>query len=180
MRGKGDGCPRIGVVLGSTSDLEAVREALATFDEFGAGYDVAVISAHRTPDLVRKYAVEAAPRGVVVILAAAGLSAALPGMLSAYSSLPVIGLPVRTGPLAGIDALISMVQMPPGVPVAAAGIGSAKNAALLCLRVVALVDSVIRQRMADFVENMRSEGEHRLCFPESAGLPVWKPSGESR
>lgn len=174
------GFPRIGVVLGSTSDFEAVRDAVAIFDEFGVNYDVAVISAHRTPDLLRRYALEAPERGVAVILAVAGLSAALPGMLSAYTSLPVIGLPVKTGPLGGVDALLSMAQMPPGVPVATTGIGSAKNAALCCLRVVALVEPLLRKKLEEYREKMTREGEERLSFPESLGLPGWKPSNESR
>lgn len=181
MESKGAaGSPRIGVVLGSTSDFEAVRDAVAIFDEFGAKYDVAVISAHRTPDLLRRYALEAPGRGVAVILAVAGLSAALPGMLSAYTSLPVVGLPVKTGPLGGVDALVSMVQMPPGVPVAATGIGSAKNAALFCLRIVALIDPALRKKLEEYREKLTREGEERLSFPESLGLPGWKPSTESR
>ncbi|MBE3518792.1 MAG: 5-(carboxyamino)imidazole ribonucleotide mutase [Firmicutes bacterium] len=174
------GFPRVGVVLGSTSDFEALREALAVFDEFGVKYDVAVISAHRTPDLLRRYALEAPGRGVAVILAAAGLSAALPGMLSAYTTLPVIGLPVKTGPLGGVDALLSMVQMPPGVPVAVTGIGSAKNAALCCLRVMALIEPALWKKLEEYREKMTKEGEERLSFPQSVGLPGWKPSFESR
>lgn len=177
---KAPGFPRVGVVLGSTSDFEAVRDAVAIFDEFGVKYDVAVISAHRTPDLLRRYALEAPGRGVAVILAAAGLSAALPGILSAYTSLPVIGLPVKTGPLGGVDALVSMVQMPPGVPVAATGIGSAKNAALSCLRIIALVEPALWNKLEEYREKMAREGEERLSFPESLGLPGWKPTTESR
>jgi len=172
--------PRIGVVLGSTSDFQAVQDALSVFDEFEVKYDVAVISAHRTPDLLRRYVLEAPGRGVAVILAVAGLSAALPGMLSAYTSLPVIGLPVQVGPFGGVDALISMVEMPPGVPVAATGIGAAKNAALCCLRIVALLDPMLRKRLEEYRETMNREGEERLSFPESLGIPAWKPSDESR
>jgi phosphoribosylaminoimidazole carboxylase PurE protein len=130
--------PRILVVLGSESDRPSVKGALDVLDEAGIPYEEVVSSAHRQPAETADLAKNAMQRGIRIIIAAAGLSAALPGFLASHTSLPVIGLPVSTGPLRGMDALLSMAQMPPGVPVGVVGIDNAKNAAYLALRILSI------------------------------------------
>ncbi len=128
---------RVSVILGSTSDTEAVKPAVDLLKEFGVSIDVKVLSAHRTPDELVAY-VRGAEEDVDVFITAAGLSAALPGVVAAHTVKPVIGMPVKAGALVGVDALLSMVQMPPGVPVATVGINGAKNAALLAVEILSL------------------------------------------
>jgi len=142
----------VGIVMGSDSDLEQVRGAVDLLRQFGIGCEVRILSAHRTPDLVADYARQARERGLRVLIAAAGMSAALAGALSANCDLPVIGIPVASGALNGIDALLSTAQMPPGVPVAAVAIGSAgaKNAAVLAVRILALEDGQLASKLQDY------------------------------
>ena len=131
--------PRIGVVMGSQSDWETMREACTILDELGVPFEARVVSAHRTPDLLHEYAEKAAERGLEVIIAGAGGAAHLPGMLAAKTSVPVLGVPVRSSALSGLDSLLSIVQMPGGVPVGTLSIGpsGAKNAALLAVAILA-------------------------------------------
>jgi phosphoribosylaminoimidazole carboxylase PurE protein len=124
------------IIVGSESDRERVAAAFAVLDEAGAGYDFVVSSAHRNPDETAEHAKTARDKGYRVIIAAAGLAAALPGAVAALSDLPVVGLPLEVGPLRGVDALYAITQLPPGCPVATVGIGNAKNAALLALRIL--------------------------------------------
>lgn len=142
--------PIVGVVMGSTSDLDVVRPGLHILDELSIPFEVRALSAHRTPDLAREYAVRAQDRGLKVLIAAAGRAAHLPGVLASHTLLPVIGLPVGGGALAGVDALYSIVQMPSGVPVASVGIDGAANAALLAAQIVATADADVAQRLADW------------------------------
>lgn len=128
--------PRVLIVLGSESDRPKIDGALQVFDEAGVGYETVVSSAHRQPSETADLAKDAMRRGIRVIIAAAGLSAALPGFIASHTQLPVIGIPVSAGPLRGVDALLSIVQMPPGVPVGAVGIDNAKNAAHFALRIL--------------------------------------------
>ncbi len=128
--------PRVLIVLGSESDRPRIGGALEVLDQAGVGYETVVSSAHRQPSQTADLAEEAMRRGVRVIIAAAGLSAALPGFIASHTPLPVIGIPVSAGPLKGMDALLSMVQMPPGVPVGVVGIDNAKNAAHFALRIL--------------------------------------------
>lgn len=144
----------VGIVAGSRSDLEVVQEAADLLDRFEIGYEVVVCSAHRDPEKIREYAKGAQSRGLKVIVAGAGLSAALPGVIASYTTLPVIGLPIASGALAGVDSLYSIVQMPGGVPVATVGINNAKNAALLAAEILALSDETIGQRLVDFRKEM--------------------------
>ena len=144
----------VGIVMGSTSDREGMEKAVGILDELGIGYEVVVSSAHRNPEKTARYAQEAAGRGLKVIIAGAGLAAALPGVLAAHTVLPVIGVPIASGPLQGVDALVAMVQMPSGVPVATVGINNAKNAALLAAEILALGDKEVRQRLVLFREKM--------------------------
>jgi len=132
--------PLVGILVGSDSDVERMRPALDELDERGIGYELEVRSAHRTPDAVAEYARSARERGLRVLIAGAGLAAALPGVVAAHTDLPVIGVPLRSSlsVLDGLDALLSIVQMPPGVPVATVGVDNAKNAAVLAARILAL------------------------------------------
>jgi len=137
----------VGILVGSQSDLPAAQECARTLEGLGIPYELLVLSAHRTPRRVAHYARTARERGLKVIVAGAGLAAALPGVVAAHTTLPVIGLPLAAGPLNGLDALYAIVQMPPGVPVAAVGIGNARNAAYLAAQVLALLDEGIRERV---------------------------------
>jgi len=139
--------PLAGVVMGSKSDTEAVQPTLDILTELGIDHEVNVISAHRTPEKAKQYAQEARGRGIEVIIAAAGMAAHLPGVLASWTTLPVIGIPVASGELKGVDALYSIVQMPPGIPVATVAIGSAgaKNAAYLAAEILGLKYDKIRE-----------------------------------
>ena len=134
------GAPRVGIVMGSKSDLPAMEAAERELNERGIRCEVRVMSAHREPDLVADYAKNARMRGIKVLIAGAGLSAALPGVVAAHTDLPVIGVPLtsRTSIGGGLDALLSIVQMPPGVPVATVGVDNAKNAAVLAARILSI------------------------------------------
>jgi phosphoribosylaminoimidazole carboxylase PurE protein len=134
---EGDG-PLVGIVMGSESDREKMSKAGAELEERGIPFEVQVMSAHRSPDLVAAYAKEARSRGLRIIIAGAGLSAALPGVVAAHTDLPVIGVPLAasTGVMNGLDALLSVAQMPPGVPVACVGVDNARNAAVLAARIL--------------------------------------------
>lgn len=144
------GAPLVGVVMGSDSDLPTMEAALEALAEFGVPTEVRILSAHRTPDEMFAYARGAAERGVRVIIAGAGGAAHLPGMIASATPLPVIGVPVVATPLAGLDALLSIVQMPAGVPVATVAIGNARNAGLLAVRILGAADPELRRRMEAF------------------------------
>jgi phosphoribosylaminoimidazole carboxylase PurE protein len=146
------GKPIIGVVMGSDSDLEVMQRCVKQLEMFGVACETRIISAHRTPDVAREYASQAASRGLKVIIAGAGMSAALAGVLASHTTLPVIGVPVASGPLAGVDALLSTLQMPPGVPVGSMAIGpaGAVNAAVFAAQILALSDTALAKRLAEF------------------------------
>ncbi len=133
--------------MGSTSDFETMRAAALVLDELGVAFELKVVSAHRTPDLMFAYAAGAAGRGLRVIIAGAGGAAHLPGMVAAKTGLPVIGVPVESGALRGLDSLLSIAQMPAGVPVAAMAIGNAANAALFAARILALSDPDLAHKL---------------------------------
>jgi len=141
---------RVGIVVGSASDLPTLQAARDILDRFGVGYELRVLSAHRTPAAATEFAETALERGLQVVIAAAGLAAHLPGVLAAHTPLPVIGVPVASGSLGGIDALLAIVQMPRGVPVATVGIGNAGNAALLAVQMLALADADLRQQLVAY------------------------------
>jgi len=143
---------RVGIVMGSSSDATVAHEAVKMLEELEIPYEQRVISAHRTPREAAAYAESARERGIGVLIAVAGLAAHLPGVLAAYTTLPVIGVPVDTGPLRGFDALTAMVQMPSGVPVATVGIGNARNAALLSASILAVSDVALAERLAAWRE----------------------------
>jgi 5-(carboxyamino)imidazole ribonucleotide mutase len=135
--------PRVGVIMGSRSDLETMRSAATTLQELGIPFEMRVVSAHRTPDLLFRYAAQAKARGLEVIIAGAGGAAHLPGMVATKTALPVIGVPIESKALHGLDSLLSIVQMPAGVPVATMAIGGAANAALYAARILALHDPAL-------------------------------------
>ena len=141
---------KVGIIMGSTSDYEVMSGAVAMLDELGIAYEKRVVSAHRTPDLMYEYARTARSRGVGVIIAGAGGAAHLPGMVAAMTTLPVIGVPVKSRALNGLDSLLSIVQMPAGVPVATVAINGAKNAALIAASILALGDNAIADRLEKF------------------------------
>lgn len=144
--------PRVGVVMGSTSDWEVMRHAVARLEQFGVPHEARVVSAHRTPDLLHRYAEEAAGRGLECLIAGAGGAAHLPGMLAAKTTLPVLGVPVTSRHLQGLDSLLSIVQMPAGVPVATFAIGEAgaHNAGLFAVALLARHDPALAARLAAF------------------------------
>ena len=141
---------RVGVVMGSDSDLPTMQPAIDTVREFGVEVEVRILSAHRTPDEMFTWARSASERGISVVIAGAGGAAHLPGMVASATPLPVIGVPVVATALAGIDALLSIVQMPAGVPVATVAIGNARNAGLLAIRILGVGDQDLRTRMDEF------------------------------
>jgi len=140
----------VGIALGSTSDLPTLQPAVEMLKRFGVHHEVRVLSAHRTPDAMTAYAQGAVARGLKVLIAGAGGAAHLPGMLAANTPLPVIGVPVSTTSLNGLDALLSIVQMPRGVPVATVAIGGGANAGLLAVQILATSDAALQQRLLDY------------------------------
>lgn len=153
--------PLIGIIMGSDSDLPTMIAASKVFDEFNIPYEMRILSAHRTPVDMAKYAQEAHVRGIKVIIAGAGGAAHLPGMIAAHSPLPVIGVPISTEALSGLDSLLSIVQMPGGVPVATVAIGGAKNAALLAIEILGTSDEKILKKVIDYKENAAEESRKK-------------------
>jgi 5-(carboxyamino)imidazole ribonucleotide mutase len=153
--------PLIGIVMGSDSDLPTMKAAAEVCEEFGLPYEISIVSAHRTPLDMTNYGKEAHKRGLRVIIAGAGGAAHLPGMIAANTPLPVIGVPVRTESLSGLDSLLSIVQMPPGVPVATMAIGGAKNAAILALEILATSDQSLLERVLSYKEKMASASREK-------------------
>ncbi|HUT68794.1 MAG TPA: 5-(carboxyamino)imidazole ribonucleotide mutase [Dehalococcoidales bacterium] len=151
--------PLVGVVMGSKSDAEVINSALEILKQLGIDHEVNVISAHRTPEKAKQYAQSARERGIEVIIAAAGMAAHLPGVLASWTTLPVIGVPMSSGELNGIDALYSIVQMPAGIPVACMAIGSAgaKNAAYLAAEILGLKHDKIRQAYDKYRSELQGE-----------------------
>ena len=175
MSGRHPDPPRVGIVMGSDSDWPVMKAAGEALEEFDVAYEADVVSAHRMPDEMLAYGRDAASRGISVIIAGAGGAAHLPGMLASVTPLPVIGVPVALKHLDGMDSLLSIVQMPAGVPVATVAVGNARNAGLLAVRILAATDADLQQRMLDFQAELRStaqakgkavrgEAGHRLGF----------------
>ena len=141
--------PQVSIIMGSTSDLPVMEKACKFLNDMQIPFEVNALSAHRTPDAVEDFAKHAAGRGVKVIIAAAGMAAALPGVIAASTSLPVIGVPIK-GMLDGLDAMLSIIQMPPGIPVATVGVNGAMNAAILAMEMIALTDREVAARLAEY------------------------------
>lgn len=148
--------PIVSIIMGSTSDLPVMEKAAAFLDSMEIPFEMNALSAHRTPAEVESFAREAKGRGVKVILAGAGMAAALPGVIAANTTLPVIGIPIK-GMLDGLDALLSIVQMPPGIPVATMGVNGALNAAILAVAMLALSDAQLATRLEDYKSNLKQK-----------------------
>ncbi|TAM88177.1 5-(carboxyamino)imidazole ribonucleotide mutase [bacterium] len=155
--------PLVGIIMGSRSDLPTMKEASAVLDAFGVPHELRIVSAHRTPDLMYEYAAGARARGLQVIIAGAGGAAHLPGMTAAKTTLPVIGVPITSKALKGLDSLLSIVQMPGGVPVAAVAIDNAKNAALLAIRMLAGTYPVLHEALEAYAQRMAADA---VMLPE--------------
>ena len=150
--------PLVTIIMGSTSDLPVMEKACQLLNDMQIPFEVLALSAHRTPQAVEAFARNAKERGIKVIIAAAGMAAALPGVIAAQTTLPVIGVPIK-GMLDGLDALLSIVQMPPGIPVATVGVNGAMNAAILAVQMLALSDDAIAQRLADHKSGLKAKIE---------------------
>lgn len=164
--------PVVGIVLGSDSDLPLAQETTKILEELGVPFEITIGSAHRTPDRVTEYASEANERGIRIIIAIAGLAAHLPGVIASKTLLPVIGVPVDGGPLNGVDALYSIVQMPGGIPVASMAIGraGARNAGVFAAQILALTDPQIAQRLVDYRCRMAESVENKASKLTEMGL----------
>ncbi len=149
--------PIIGIIMGSDSDLPTMQEAANVCEEFGVAYEVKITSAHRTPHYMAQYAEGAHKRGIKIIIAGAGGAAHLPGMAASHSPLPVIGVPIRSKALEGIDSLLSIVQMPAGIPVATVAIGNAKNAGLLAMEILATNDKSLLRKILSYKKKLSAE-----------------------
>ena len=148
--------PLVSIIMGSTSDLPVMEKAAQLLDKMEVPFEMNALSAHRTPAEVETFAREAKGRGLRVIIAGAGMAAALPGVIAAATTLPVIGVPIK-GMLDGLDAMLSINQMPPGIPVATVGVNGAMNAAILALEMLALSDDALAQRLADYKEGLKEK-----------------------
>ena len=150
--------PLVSIIMGSTSDLPVMEKACQLLNDLQVPFEVNALSAHRTPDAVERFANGAKERGLKVIIAAAGMAAALPGVIAASTTLPVIGVPIK-GMLDGLDAMLSIIQMPPGIPVATVGVNAAQNAAILAVEMLALSDEAIAQRLTAYKGSLKAKLE---------------------
>lgn len=148
---------KVGIIMGSDSDLSVMSEAAKVLEEFGVEYEIMIVSAHRTPKKMFEYAMTAEDRGIEVIIAGAGGAAHLPGMTASITHLPVIGVPVKTTALSGLDSLLSIVQMPAGVPVATVAINNAKNAALLAVQILSIKYPQLKEKVKEYKKKMENE-----------------------
>ena len=150
--------PIVSIIMGSTSDLPVMEKAAQFLDSIQVPFEMNALSAHRTPASVEEFAANAAGRGIKVIIAAAGMAAALPGVIAANTSVPVIGVPIK-GMLDGLDAMLSIIQMPPGIPVATVGVNGAQNAAILAAQIIATADQELAARLAAYKEGLKEKIE---------------------
>jgi 5-(carboxyamino)imidazole ribonucleotide mutase len=148
---------QVGIIMGSDSDLEIMKEASKILNEFGIKNEMKIISAHRSPNVLAEYASSAVERGLKVIIAGAGAAAHLPGVTAAYTPLPVIGVPIKSKSLEGLDSLLSIVQMPSGIPVATVAINGAKNAGILAAQIIGTSDKNIQEKLLDFKKKLSEE-----------------------
>ncbi|MDD3196623.1 MAG: 5-(carboxyamino)imidazole ribonucleotide mutase [Paludibacter sp.] len=148
--------PKVSIIMGSTSDLPVMEKAAALLNEFNIPFEINALSAHRTPKEVEAFATKARENGIQVIIAAAGMAAHLPGVIASMTTLPVIGVPINAG-MDGMDALLSIVQMPPGIPVATVGVNGALNAALLAVQIMATADTDLQDKLAAYKENLKTK-----------------------
>ncbi len=160
---------KVGIIMGSDSDLAVMSKAAAQLEEFGIDYEMTIISAHREADVLMEWAAGALDRGVKVIIAGAGMAAALPGMCAALFQLPVIGVPLSGKNLDGMDAVFSILQMPPGVPVATVAIDGAKNAAILAAKMLAISDDEILKKLAEYTKTMKEQVQAKAAKLDEIG-----------
>ena len=161
---------KVAIIMGSDSDLPVMKEAALVLEHFGVGYELTVVSAHRTPKRMYDYATQAHTKDIKVIIAGAGGAAHLPGMVASLTHLPVIGVPVKSSNLSGEDSLLSIVQMPPGVPVATVAINGAKNAGILAVQILATSDSELTAKMIEYKKSMMNEVEGKASRLEKEGF----------
>ncbi len=161
------------IIMGSDSDLPVMSESAKVLDEIGISYNLTVVSAHRTPDRMYEYAKKAATQGYKSIIAGAGGAAHLPGMVASLTTLPVIGVPVKSSNMSGIDSLYSIVQMPPGIPVATMAINGAKNAGLLAARMIGAHDEKVEKNVAEYITNMEESVLNKAEKLEDIGFKTY-------
>ncbi len=161
--------PLVSIIMGSDSDLPVVKGGAELLEKLKIPFEITIISAHRTPEALYDYVKKAEERGIEVIIAVAGAAAHLPGVIAALTHLPVIGVPIKSGALLGMDALLSIVQMPSGVPVATVGINNTKNASLLAARILSLKYPEIKQELKAYIDNMKKSVEKKRSTIESIG-----------
>jgi len=159
----------IGIIMGSDSDLPVMSKAAVILDKFEVPYEITIVSAHRTPDRMYQYTKTAEERGIKVIMAGAGGAAHLPGMVASLTHLPVIGVPVKTSSLSGLDSLLSIVQMPAGIPVATVAVNNAENAALLALSILSTFDKSIADKLKQYKEELKNKVEEKAKKLEEIG-----------
>src|SRR5688572_12273651 len=164
--------PVVGIIMGSESDLPVMQAAADILIKFEIAYELTIVSAHRTPDRMRTYATEAKSKGIKVIIAGAGGAAHLPGMVAAYTTLPVIGVPVRSSnSIDGWDSILSILQMPNGVPVATVALNAAKNAGILAAQVLGTGNAALMQKIADYMETLKKEVHEKVEHLQHSGYP---------
>ena len=151
--------PKVSIIMGSTSDLPVMEKAITFLNDQKIPFEVNALSAHRTPEAVEKFARGAEDRGIRVIIAAAGMAAALPGVIAANTTLPVIGVPIKGSAFDGMDAMLSIIQMPPGIPVATVGVNGAMNAAILAVEIMALADASLAEKMKNYKDGLGAKIE---------------------
>jgi len=162
--------PVVGIIMGSDSDLSVMKDAAEILTQAGVNFEMTIVSAHRTPKRLVRYAETAAERGLKVIIAGAGGAAHLPGMTASMTVLPVIGVPVKTAAFSGLDSLLSIVQMPGGIPVATVAVNGAKNAGLLALRIIALEDKPAALWLDNYMKTMENDVEKKAHIMETSGV----------
>jgi 5-(carboxyamino)imidazole ribonucleotide mutase len=160
---------QVGIIMGSDSDLPVMKEAADILHEFGVSYELTIVSAHRTPDRLFEYAKTAKKRGLKVIIAGAGGSAHLPGMAASLTTLPVIGVPIMTKALGGVDSLYSIVQMPPGIPVATVAINGAKNAGILAASILSVSDEALAEKLQKYKQDLNAMVHEKIGKLEKIG-----------
>jgi len=160
----------VGIIMGSDSDLPVMKAAAEMLETLGVPYELTIVSAHRTPDRMADYAKTAAARGLKVIVAGAGGAAHLPGMVASMTTLPVIGVPIKTSTMSGLDSLYSIVQMPGGIPVATVAINGALNAGLLAAKILATADAALSARVAAYADDLRAMVEEKAQNLENVGF----------
>jgi 5-(carboxyamino)imidazole ribonucleotide mutase len=165
--------PLVGIIMGSDSDLPVMQDAANLLEEMTIPYEITIVSAHRTPDRMYEYASKAVESGLQVIIAGAGGSAHLPGMTAALTTLPVIGVPIKTTTMDGIDSLLSIVQMPPGIPVATVAINGAKNAGLLAAKIIGTTDKSVHEKLEAYAKNLAETVLKKVEKLDEAGFKTY-------